>query len=130
VFCLSRLLRGELSRKTYVAQTRCGAQPRAPAKAMGLEDSTVIERASMPPQVALSETELVLLDVAGSVYFTLQGPVAVRIWELLAAPQSLAALIQALVEEFDIDQVRCRQQTVSYLQVLESRGLVRHSTPP
>lgn len=84
----------------------------------------------MPPQVALSETELVLLDVAGSVYFTLQGPVAVRIWELLAAPQSLAALIQALVEEFDIDQGRCRQETIAYLQVLESRGLVRHATPP
>ena len=83
----------------------------------------------MPPEVAMSEAQLVLLDIAGSVYFNLQGAVAVRIWQLLASPQSLAALIDALVGEFDIDRPSCRNETVAYLQALCSRGLVRQNAP-
>lgn len=96
---------------------------------MQLEDTSVFERAASPPEVALGEQQLVLLDIAGAAYYTLEGPVAIRIWQLLAAPQSLAALVGALVEEFDVDRARCREETVQYLQLLSAKRLVHRMTP-
>lgn len=99
------------------------------AKMMPLEDESVFERASSPPEVALGEQQLVLLDIAGAVYYTLEGPVAIRIWQLLAAPQSLVALVGTLVEEFEIDHARCREETIAYLQALSDKRLVHPLTP-
>ena len=95
-----------------------------------VEDSTVFERASTPPEVALGETQLVLLDIAGAAYYTLEGPVAIRIWQLLATPLSLSALVTTLVDEFDIDPRRCDEETRQYLRVLLVKGLVQDRPPP
>ncbi|MEO8559091.1 MAG: PqqD family protein [Rhodospirillales bacterium] len=92
---------------------------------MQVEDSTVIERTSTPPEVSLSDAQWVLLDIAGAVYYTLEGAVAIRVWQLLATPQSFLTLIEALIDEFDIDRVRCREETAQYLQALLIKGLVR-----
>lgn len=96
---------------------------------MEIDDRTVIERAADPPEVAFSATELVLLDVTGGHYHTLQGAAAIRIWQLLATPQSLAALLDLLCGEFDIDRRQCREETVAFLGVLAAKGLVRIARP-
>jgi hypothetical protein len=96
---------------------------------MTLDDSAVFERASAPPEVSLGEAQLVLLDIAGAAYYTLKGPVAIRIWQRLATPQSLSALVAALAEEFEVDRGRCREETSQYLRVLVAKGLVHELTP-
>jgi hypothetical protein len=95
------------------------------AAAMLADGSTLLERASAPPEVSMSDEQLVLLDISGAHYYTLEGPVAIRIWQLLATRQSLAALVETLVQEFDIDRDRCKMETVEYLLTLLTKGLVR-----
>ena len=57
------------------------------AAAMLADGSTLLERASAPPEVSMSDEQLVLLDISGAHYYTLEGPVAIRIWQLLATRQ-------------------------------------------
>ena len=56
--------------------------------------------------------------------------VATRSWELLAEPQSLDSLCAALVEEFDVDQQTCREQTAAFLDELHLDGLIRTYEAP
>ena len=86
---------------------------------------TLIERAASPPEIALSEAETVLLDVSGAVYYTLRGTVAVRIWNLLARPQTAAELTQTLIDEFDVDRDTCEQQVGDFIRLLVEKGLLR-----
>lgn len=79
----------------------------------------------MPPELSINEEEIVLLDIDGGHYFTLTGTVSVRIWQMLKVPQSAGSLVDALVEEFDIDRHRCREETRQFLDELIAKGLVR-----
>ena len=92
---------------------------------MDIDDQTVLERAASPPELNISEDETVLLDVDGGHYFTLTGLVSVRIWQILALPQSPDALVDRLVEEFEVDRERCRDETRQFLDVLIARRLIR-----
>jgi len=92
---------------------------------MSIDDQADIERAAAPPELNVSEDEIVLLDIDGSQYYTLTGAVSVRIWQMLAEPQSAGALVDRLVEEFDVERERCREETKQFLGELISRGLVR-----
>lgn len=92
---------------------------------MDIDDKTVLERATSPPELSVSEDETVLLDIDGGHYFTLMGKVSVRIWQMLADPQSTKALVDGLVEEFEVDRERCRDETRRFLGLLVARRLIR-----
>lgn len=92
---------------------------------MSIDDQADIERASAPPELNVSEDEIVLLDIDGSQYYTLAGAVGVRIWQMLAVPRSPASLVDRLVEEFDVDRQRCEEETRAFLDELIGKGIVR-----
>lgn len=92
---------------------------------MELDDEAGIERASAPPELNISEHEIVLLDIDGGHYYTLAGSVSVRIWRMLVEPRSVASLVDSLVEEFDVDRERCLDETRRFLDDLLAKGLVR-----
>ena len=68
--------------------------------------------------------ELVLLDFQTGMYFGLD-PVAVRIWQLIAAHQPLGEIADTLVAEYDVTREALEKDIDTLLEELERRGLVR-----
>jgi PqqD family protein of HPr-rel-A system len=69
------------------------------------------------------DDEVVMMSSEKGMYYNLD-PIGSRIWELLDAPQTLESLCAQLMEEYDIDQATCQQETEEFLQSLAERGLV------
>lgn len=71
------------------------------------------------------DEEIVLLNLDGGLYYGLE-PVASRIWELLAEkPRTFDSLIGTLMDEFDVDEALCRQETGAFLDTLTEKGLLK-----
>jgi len=70
------------------------------------------------------DAETVILDLRTGVYYGLEEAGA-RIWRLLKSPTSLAALRDALVQEYDVEPRRCERDLRELLDQLVERGLVR-----
>jgi hypothetical protein len=75
------------------------------------------------PLTAPVDGELVMLDTRKSLYFGLDH-VGRRVWELLAEPQSVAALCGTLEREFDVTRETCRTDVVAFLERLREQDLV------
>ena len=67
--------------------------------------------------------EIVMMDSEKGMYYNLD-PIGSRIWTLLDTPQTLESLCKNLMEEYDIDQTTCQQETEAFLQSLAERGLI------
>lgn len=70
------------------------------------------------------DDEVVMMSSEKGMYYNLD-PIGSRIWELLDTPQTLESLCAHLMEEYDIDQATCQQETEEFLQSLADRGLVQ-----
>ena len=66
--------------------------------------------------------EVVVLDLAGSVYLKLNGPARV-LWEHLAEPCDEAGLSRLLVDRYGIDAQRAENDVNEFLADLRRRGL-------
>ena len=77
----------------------------------------------------LLQNELVLLNLDTGVYCGLD-PVGTRIWQLLQAKPSrpLQQIVDALVEEYDVDKERCTQDLLRLVARLEEKRLIEIST--
>ncbi|QSR85440.1 PqqD family protein [Methylacidimicrobium sp. B4] len=70
------------------------------------------------------EKSVVILHTEEGIYYQLDG-VGTRVWELLAEPISLEALVTALVGEFEVEEDRCSADAEALLQELLERRMVR-----
>jgi hypothetical protein len=68
-------------------------------------------------------TELVILNLEDGVYYGLED-VGLRIWKLVQKPTTIAAILDVLVAEYDIDGDRCERDVRALLGELSRRGLV------
>lgn len=68
--------------------------------------------------------ELVLLDFDGAVYYGLDE-VGARIWQLLGETDSVDAIVERLMGEYDVTRETLRADVERLLEELASRGLVR-----
>ncbi|GAB2974405.1 PqqD family peptide modification chaperone [Nocardioides montaniterrae] len=50
-----------------------------------------------------------------------------RIWDLLAAPQTLPSLVGTLTDEYDVSRDDCARDVTSFVQALERHHLVSTS---
>lgn len=67
--------------------------------------------------------EVVILHLDDGVYYGLNA-VGTRIWQLVQEPRALRALVDAIVDEFDVDRQRCESDVAALVQELNARGLV------
>lgn len=75
-------------------------------------------------QVSTSlEDEAVILNLKDGVYYGLD-PVGARVWGLLQQPQSVGAIREILLQEYEVDPERCEQDLLRLLQELAARGLI------
>jgi hypothetical protein len=67
--------------------------------------------------------DVVVLDLAGSVYLKLNGSGRV-LWEMLGQPATEAQLVNALVSQYGIDEERATADVGQFLADLRARGLL------
>jgi coenzyme PQQ synthesis protein D (PqqD) len=67
--------------------------------------------------------EVVMLNLATGIYFSLDG-VGHRIWKLIAQQTAADEVVRSLVEEFDADAARIREDLDSLVYELEAEGLL------
>jgi hypothetical protein len=69
------------------------------------------------------DLEMVVLSVERGEYYQL-NEVASRIWALAESPITMAALVDRLVEEFEVTRDACEAQVFDFVQRLRSERLV------
>jgi len=84
--------------------------------------STVVRQNPEPVAVDVDQS-VVMMSVEREKYYSLDG-VGVRIWQLLAAPRSIAEVCDVLLDEYAIEADECRREVLEYLDRLAAEGLV------
>jgi coenzyme PQQ synthesis protein D (PqqD) len=69
------------------------------------------------------DEEIVVLDGRDAAYLAVSGS-GILIWHLLAQPTDRDALIRAVVETYDIEQTRAREDVDAFLAELVDRDLL------
>ncbi|HEY0606521.1 MAG TPA: lasso peptide biosynthesis PqqD family chaperone [Herpetosiphonaceae bacterium] len=72
------------------------------------------------------EGEAVILNLKNGMYYGLDA-IGSRIWELLQQPQSVAALRDAIMAEYDVDAERCERDLLALLNNLAEVQLIEVS---
>lgn len=67
--------------------------------------------------------EKVMFSAANGKYYNF-GDVGGRIWELLAEPNTAKSITAQLMQEYDVSEAACRQETEAFLQSLKKEGLI------
>ncbi len=89
-----------------------------------LTNDTIVVRRNELPAARLAETVLAVMNAERNHYFGMEDAAA-RIWELLETPVSIGSLCMRLVEEYDIDQMRCRNEVMHFLADAAGENLIR-----
>ena len=72
------------------------------------------------------DDEVVMMSSERGMYYNL-NPIGSRIWELLDTPQTQESLCAQLMDEYDVDEATCQQETAEFLKSLAERGLIQTS---
>jgi Coenzyme PQQ synthesis protein D (PqqD) len=75
------------------------------------------------------ENEAVILNIKDGVYYGL-NPVGARIWDLLQEPVTVGEIRDILVDEYEVDPLRCKEDLLNLLQDLSDRGLIGLTDEP
>ncbi len=67
--------------------------------------------------------EKVMLSVRNGRYYNL-GEIGGKIWDNIEAPVSVDQVVDKLVSEYDVAQIKCKEEVVSFLELLLEEGLI------
>ena len=73
---------------------------------------------------AAIDDELVMMSVEQGQYYGLGG-IGPRVWELLEEPCAIEDLVDAILEEFEVDSAVCEKDMTGFLKELEEFGLIQ-----
>ena len=69
------------------------------------------------------EEEAVMLSLEKGKYYGLD-PVGTRIWSLVQEPRAVNDILDALLQEYDVEPARCKQDLMALLEKLATEGLI------
>ena len=69
------------------------------------------------------QDEVVILNVKTGKYYNL-NPVGSRIWELIEQPASVNLIVDAIMNEYNVERERCLQDISNILQSMQGAGLI------
>lgn len=72
---------------------------------------------------AAIDDELVMMSVEHGQYYGLGG-VGPRVWELIEQPQTMAQLVDQILEEFEVEREVCEKDLTEFIAQMEQLGLV------
>ena len=67
--------------------------------------------------------ESAILNLKNTVYYGL-NPVGARVWNLLQQARSVGELRDALLDEYDVEAVRCERDLLELLERMRVEGLI------
>ena len=70
--------------------------------------------------------ESAILNLKNSVYYGM-NPVGARVWNLVQQPKRVSQLRDMLVEEYEVDAVRCERDLLDLLEQMRVEGLIEIS---
>jgi hypothetical protein len=73
--------------------------------------------------------ELLMMSVAQGKYFNLNG-VGARIWDMLAQPTTLEAIVTTLTAEYAVDAETARREVAGFVAELNQRGMLAPADEP
>ncbi|HUA01888.1 MAG TPA: PqqD family peptide modification chaperone [Candidatus Aquilonibacter sp.] len=68
--------------------------------------------------------EAAILNLKNTVYYGLD-PVGARIWNLLQQARRVSDLRDTLVEEYEVETVRCERDLLELLEKMRAEGLIQ-----
>jgi hypothetical protein len=69
------------------------------------------------------EGEAVILHLATGTYYGLDA-VGTRIWELLREQARVDAIMEAILQQYEVEPARCEQDLLGLLRQLHAKGLI------
>ena len=69
------------------------------------------------------DKELAILNLKNGTYYGLD-PVGAYVWNLMKQPTRVAEIRKALLEKYEIDEVRCERELLDLLDRMRSEGLI------
>lgn len=66
---------------------------------------------------------VVILSLVDGVYYEIQG-VGARLWEMVQSPLSFEGLLNAILEEYEVEEERCAADLTALIRDLQERGLL------
>jgi len=89
----------------------------------GLSVHSIVSATREQVSCALGD-EAAILNLKNTVYYGL-NPVGARVWNLLQQPMTIGQLRDALVDEYDVDVVRCESDLLELLEKMRGEGLIQ-----
>jgi len=89
---------------------------------------TVLFRRHPDLRLTALEGEGVVLHLGARRYFTVTAT-GLTILEALASPKTLDELVDAIVEEYDVDRAKAIESTKAFLDQCRTSGLLVEETP-
>ena len=81
--------------------------------------------AASPDQVSCDLSgEVAILNLKNGMYYGLEE-VGAAIWNLVAEPKPVSRILEALLDRYEVDHERCRNDLLTLLGMLNTRGLIR-----
>ena len=88
------------------------------------EDLSSTTFVAVPHQVSVDiDGEAAVLDLQNGIYFAL-NEVATMVWNLLATPQTIGHLQQAITDVYDVSDAEARRDLLQLLGELRDEGLI------
>jgi hypothetical protein len=69
--------------------------------------------------------EVVMLSIENSEYYGMDK-IGSRIWELLEQPLSLNELLGKLMEEYEVSDQKCKDDTLAFINKLKDKKLITY----
>lgn len=88
--------------------------------------ATTVFRRSKEVQFTQLDDELLAVDAQAGYCYSL-NETAGRVWELLAAPTTVASICSRLGREYTVDPGRCEREVIVLLRELSEAGLAQVS---
>jgi Coenzyme PQQ synthesis protein D (PqqD) len=89
-----------------------------------LDSTIVVSQENLSSQLA---DEVVILNLANSTYYGLD-PIGTRIWELIQTPQTVAKVLEHLLEDYDVEKSECERTLFDLLEDFRKHDLITLST--
>ena len=67
--------------------------------------------------------EAAILNMKNSVYYGV-NPVGATVWNLLKEAKTVAEIRDAIIDEYEVDEVRCEKDLLALLEEMRSEGLI------
>jgi Coenzyme PQQ synthesis protein D (PqqD) len=88
----------------------------------GLSLHSIVVAAKEQVSCSLGE-EAAILNMKNNVYYGVDA-VGSRVWKLLQQPQTIRAICDAMLNEYDVEPDRCERDLLELLEQMRAEGLI------